>query len=198
MTKNKKLTQDALENLFLEARTYNSWQDKDVGAELLVQIFDLTKMAPTSANCSPMRTVFVKSKEQKEILKPLLDKGNVDKTMSAPVTAIFAYDRKFYEHLPKLFPHVDAKSWFEGRDKKIEETMWRNGTLQAGYFILAARALGLDCGPMSGFNSAKVKEAFFPDLDGDVNFMCNLGYGDEKTLFPRSPRFDFADVNKIV
>ncbi len=191
-------SQETLDALFLKARTFNSWQDKDVGDDVLKRVFDLMKMAPTSANCSPMRTVFVKSKEQKEVLKSMLDAGNVAKTMGAPVTAIFAYDRKFYEHLPKLFPHVDAKSWFVGNEGLIEQTMWRNGTLQAGYFIMAARAMGLDCGPMSGFNKTKVKAHFFPDLDGEVNFLCNLGYGDSSTLHPRSPRFDFDDANKIV
>lgn len=198
MTKESTLPQASLDTLFCNARTYNGWLDVEVDDATLAQVFDLMKMAPTSANCSPMRTVFVKSKTQKERLKPFLDKGNVEKTMAAPVTAIFAYDRRFYEYLPKLFPHTNAKSWFEGNDAKIEETMWRNGTLQAGYFILAARAVGLDCGPMSGFNSAGVKDAFFPNLDGEVNFLCNLGYGDSASLFPRSPRFEFSDVNKIV
>lgn len=198
MASDKTVDQKALDTLFLEARTYNEWQNKDVSEALLHKIYDLAKMGPTSANCSPMRVVFVKSKEQKETLKPFIGAGNVDKTMAAPVTAILAYDRKFYEHLPQLFPHADAKSWFMGNDKMIEETMWRNGTLQAGYFILAARSLGLDCGPMQGFDKAKVKATFFPDLDGDVNFLCNLGYGDPAKLFPRSPRFDFDEVCKIV
>lgn len=190
--------QSALDALFMEARTYNGWLDKDVPDDLLKEIHNISRMGPTSANCSPMRVVFVKSKEQKEIMRPILDKGNVEKTMSAPVTAIFAYDRKFYEYLPKLFPHTDARSWFVGNDGLIEQTMWRNGTLQAAYFMIAARAKGLDCGPMSGFNKQKMKETFFPDLDGDVNFICNLGYGDPKTLYPRAPRFEFDEVCKIV
>ena len=198
MTKLEVLSQEALDLLFNDARTYNGWQNKDVSDETLKQLFDLTKMAPTSVNCSPMRVVFVKSKAEKERLKPCLAAGNVDKTMSAPVTAILAFDREFYNHLPKLFPHTDAKSWFVGNEGLTEQTMWRNGTLQGGYFIMAARALGLDCGPMSGFDKAKVKEAYFPNLNGDVNFLCNLGYGDPSSLYPRSPRFEFSDVCKIV
>lgn len=198
MSKNQVLEPLALDVLFREARTYYSWQNKPVGDDIIRQVFDLAKMGPTSANCSPLRLVVVKSPEAKEKLKPLLDKGNVDKTMSAPATIIFAHDRKFYEFLPKLFPHTNAKSWFEGNPDLIEQTMWRNGTLQAGYFILAARALGLDCGPMSGFNKQKTKEVFFPDLDGEVNFLCNIGYGDPSGLHPRSPRFDFDEVGKFV
>jgi len=198
MTKNTSVSQEALNLLFLEARTFNGWQNKDVPDDLLKQVYDLAKMAPTAANCSPMRVVYVKSKEAKEKLRPCLDKGNVDKTMAAPVTALFAYDFKFYDHLPKLFPHADARSWYAGRDAAILDTAQRNGTLQAAYYMIAARAAGLDCGPMSGFDKDKVKDAFFPDLDGAVNFICNLGYGDESSLYPRSPRFDFSDVNKIV
>ncbi len=198
MTKNQSLGQDALDVLFNDARTYNGWLDRPVTDDILQKIFDLTKMAPTSANCSPMRVVFVTSAAQKERLKPMLDKGNVEKTMTAPVTAIIANDREFYNHLPRLFPHANAKSWFEGMPEKIEKAMSLNGTLQAGYFIMAARALGLDCGPMSGFDALKVKDEFFPDLNGEVNLLCNLGYGDASSIFPRSPRFDFDDVCKIV
>lgn len=197
--KNQAIAAQALDALFREARTYNNWQDKDVDDALIKQIFDLTKFAPTSANCSPMRVKFVKSPESREKLKPLLAEGNVDKTMSAPVTAIFAFDYKFYEHLPELFPHTDAKSWFVGNDALIQETAWRNGTLQAGYFILAARALGLDCGPMSGFDKEKTREIFFPGEENlEVNFLCNLGYGDPAGLYPRSPRFDFDTVCEIL
>lgn len=195
---NQSIDEKAKDILFRDARTYNAWQDKDVSDALLKALFDLVKWAPTSANCLPMRVKFVKSKEAKEKLKPLLDQGNVEKTMSAPVTAVIAYDMKFYEHMPRLFPHTDAKSWFVGNDDLIKATAQRNGTLQGGYFILAARGLGLDCGPMSGFNVAGVKDAFFKGEDVVVNFLCNLGYGSEENLFPRSPRFDFDDVCEIL
>lgn len=198
MTNGTKINGEALDAVFLKARTFNRWQEKDVPDALLKQVYDLAKMAPTSANCSPARIVFVKSAEGKERLKPYLDQGNVDKTMSAPVTAIIAQDRKFYEYMPKLFPHTDAKSWFVGKPDYIESTMRRNGTLQGGYLILAARSLGLDCGPMSGFDNAGVKKEFFPGLDGEVDFLCNLGYGDAEGMFPRSPRFDFDDVCEIL
>ncbi|PZQ45534.1 MAG: malonic semialdehyde reductase [Micavibrio aeruginosavorus] len=198
MTDGTKLDKNALNTLFLEARSYNGWLAQDVPVSLLHQIHDLARMGPTAANSCPMRVVFVKSKEAKEKLKPFLDKGNQEKTMAAPVVALFAMDRKFYDHLPKLFPHTDAKSWFEGKPDKIEDTMVRNATLQAAYFMLAARSLGLDCGPMSGFKKAGVKEAFFPDLDGEVNFICSLGYGDKAAIFPRLPRFEFDEVCGIV
>ena len=198
MTESTPLDDQALDTLFRAARTFNGWLDKDVPDETVKALYDLAKMGPTAANSNPMRVVFVKSNEAKEKIKPILDKGNQEKTMGAPVIAIFAYDRKFYEYLPKLFPHTNAKSWFEGKPDNIEQTMVRNGTLQAAYMIMAARAVGLDCGPMSGFNRAKMKEAFFPDLDGEVNFICAIGYGDPASLFPRSPRFDFDEVCKIV
>lgn len=188
----------ALDILFREARTYNGWLKQDVPDEVIARIYDLAKLGPTAANSNPMRVVFVRSPEAKERLRPILDKGNQEKTMGAPVVAIFAYDRKFYDHLPRLFPHTNAKSWYEGKPDLIEQTAWRNGTLQAAYFILAARAMGLDCGPMSGFKKTKMKDEFFPDLDGEVNFICAIGYGDPESLKPRSPRFDFGDVCEIV
>lgn len=189
----------ALDTLFREARTYNGWLDKPVSDVLIKAVFDLTKMGPTSANCSPMRMKVLTSDAAKERLKPYLDKGNVDKTMSAPAIAILAFSHKFYEHLPQLFPHTDAKSWFVGNDDLIKQTAWRNGTLQAGYFILAARALGLDCGPMSGFDKAGVRKEFFGNAeDIEVNFLCNIGYGDPESLFPRSPRFEFDEVSEIL
>ncbi|MDB5361502.1 MAG: malonic semialdehyde reductase [Rhodospirillales bacterium] len=187
----------ALDTLFREARTHNGWQDKPVPESLLRELFDLAKMAPTSANCSPMRVVFVSTPAGKARLKPALAPGNVDKTMAAPVTAIIAQDTLFYEHLPMLFPHADAKSWFVGNDALIQGTMVRNATLQGGYLILAARAVGLDCGPMSGFDHAKLNAEFFPDGRFQANFLCNLGYGDPSKLFPRSPRFAFDDVCTI-
>lgn len=189
------LSDEALDVLFREARTYNGWQDKPVSDVLLRALYDLTKWGPTSANCSPMRVVFVNTDEGRERLKPLLAKGNVEKTMGAPVTAILAFDMEFYEHLPKLFPHTDARSWFAGKPDAIEETAWRNGTLQAGYFIMAARALGLDTGGMSGFDKDGTRKEFFPYEENiEVNFLCNIGYGDPDSLFDRLPRFDFDDV----
>ncbi len=192
------LSDQDLDVMFREARTYSTWQDKDVSDVMIRAIYDLLKMAPTSANCSPGRVLFVKSKADKERLKPHLDAGNVDKTMQAPVTAIIGYDMKFYEKLPQLFPHTNAKSWFEGKEAKIADTAFRNGTLQGGYLIMAARALGLDCGPMSGFNAKGVKEEFFKGQDIEPNFLCNIGYGDPSGLHPRSPRLSFDEACKIL
>ncbi len=194
----EKLGARELDLLFREARTHNGWTGEDVADATIEAIFDLAKMGPTSANCSPMRVVFIRSQEAKERLKPHLMEGNVEKTMNAPVVAIFANDTKFYEHLPKLFPHTDAKSWFEGNDALIAETASRNGTLQAAYFMLAARALGVDCGPMSGFNQKGVNAEFFPDGRFKVNFICNLGHGDPEQLFDRSPRFAFDEACEIL
>jgi 3-hydroxypropanoate dehydrogenase len=184
--------------LFHEARTHNAWQDRDVPDALLRELVSLVLLGPTSANCSPARFVFVKSAEEKGRLKPFLSKGNQEKTMQAPVCAIIGHDMEFHEHLPELFPHTDAKSWFTGKPEKIAETAFRNGTLQGGYLIMAARALGLDCGPMSGFDSAGVDEAFFAGTTVKSNFLCNLGYGDSSALRPRSPRFDFDQVARIL
>ncbi len=192
------LDKSALETLFLEARTMNKWQDKDVPDELLRRLVDILKMGPTSANCSPARLIFVKSKEAKEKLKPYLSAGNLPKTMSAPVCVIIGQDLEFHEHLPKLFPHDNAKSWFDGQPEKILDTAFRNATLQGAYLMLAARALGLDCGPMSGFDSAGVDKAFFSGTKIKSNFLCNLGYGDPAGLFPRSPRFNFDEMASIV
>lgn len=188
----------SLDVMFNNARTYNHWQSRPVAEETLRKLYDLTKMAPTSANCQPMRVVFVQSDEAKAKLKPALAEGNVEKTMSAPVCAIIGMDMEFYEHMPKLFPHTDARSWFAGNDELIEKTAFRNSSMQGGYFILAARAVGLDCGPMSGFDNAKVDELFFAGTQIKSNFLCNLGYGDDKDMFPRSPRPDFGDFCKIV
>jgi 3-hydroxypropanoate dehydrogenase len=188
----------ALGQLFFDARTHNAWQKRDVPDDALRELVDLMKWAPTSANCSPARIVFVKSADAKARLKPLLMDGNVEKTMAAPVTAIIGHDLKFYDHLPKLFPHADARSWFASNEDFANTSAFRNGTLQGGYIILAARALGLDCGPMSGFNNAGVDEAFFAGTEVKSNFLCNLGYGDPAGLFPRSPRFAFDEIAKIV
>ncbi|MFA7306439.1 MAG: malonic semialdehyde reductase [Hyphomicrobium sp.] len=187
-----------LDQLFDKARTNNKWQPREVPDELLARIVDHMKWGPTSANCSPVRIVFVKSKDAKERLKPHLSEGNVAKTMAAPATAIIAYDLKFYEYLPRLYPPADAKSWFAGKKEHADTTAFRNGTLQGGYFILAARALGLDCGPMSGFNTAGVDAEFFSGTDIRSNFLCNLGYGDPAGVYPRSPRFNFDEIARIL
>ena len=192
------IDQASIDQLFLNAHTHYFWQNKPVSDDLLKQAYDLAKMGPTSANCSPLRIIFVKSTEQKEKLRPCLAEGNIEKTMSAPVTAIFGYDMEFYEKLPYLFPHADAKSWFAGNVDLIAKTAFRNGTLQAAYFILAARSLGLDCGPMSGFDNKKVDELFFKDTPIQSNFLCNLGYGVQEKIFPRSPRFDFTEACQIL
>lgn len=192
------LPQEALDTLFMNARTYNNWQEKVISEDILKKLFDLTIMAPTSANCAPARFIFLQSQEAKEKLKPCLDPGNVDKTMSAPVTVIIAKDMDFYEEMPRLFPHTDAKAWFVGNDKLIKETAYRNSALQGAYLITAARALGLDCGPMSGFDKQAVKDTFFADKNWKANFLCNLGYGDAEGLYPRSPRFSFDDVCEVL
>lgn len=188
----------AQKTLFTEARTYSAWQDKEVPDNLLQQVYDLCKWGPTSANCLPMRIAFVKSKEAKEKLKPCLDKGNVEKTMSAPVTAIIGHDLAFFEYLPRLWPHSDMKSVFEKDPEKAKIAAFRNGTLQGGYFIVAARGVGLDCGPMSGFDNGKVDEAFFPGTQIKSNFLCNLGYGDASKLYPRGPRLEFNEACKVL
>ena len=198
MAENRILDDHSLDILFRTAQTHNAWRPEPVSDVLLQAVYDLMKWGPTSANCCPARFVFLKSRESKERLKPHLDKGNMEKTMLAPVTAVIAYDLKFYDKLPQLFPHADARSWFAGNEKKIAETAFRNGTLQGAYFMLAARSLGLDCGPMSGFDKAGVKQEFFPDDDVEVNFLCNLGYGDPSGLFPRSPRLDFDESCRIL
>lgn len=186
-----------LDLLFREARTFNTWQDRPVDDGTLHEIWNLARMGPTSANCSPARIVFVRTPEAKERLRPCLAPGNVDKTMAAPVTAIIGNDMEFYERLPALFPHTDARAWFVGNDALIESTAMRNGTLQGGYLILAARALGVDCGPMSGFDQDKVDAAFFSGTKVRTNFLCNLGYGDGSDLFPRSPRLSFDDACRV-
>jgi 3-hydroxypropanoate dehydrogenase len=193
-----KLPDASFDQLFRDARTRGAWRDKDIPDSRLHELVDLVKLGPTSANCSPARFVFVKSREAKEKLKPFLSEGNREKTMKAPVCAIIGYDLKFYEHLPKLFPHTDAKSWFEDKPQKIADTAFRNGSLQGAYLILAARALGLDCGPMSGFDNQGVDQVFFAGTDMKSNFLCNLGYGDDSPLRPRSPRFDFDQMAQIV
>ena len=194
----KILSDAGMDLLFRKARTHTHWLDGEVSDVLLQAIYDLAKMGPTSANCSPMRVLFVRTRAAKERLKPALMEDNVNKTMAAPATAVIGYDSRFYELLPRLFPHTDARAWFEGKDALIEETAFRNGSLQGAYFILAARALGLDCGPMSGFDRAMVDREFFPDGRMKSNFLCNLAYGDDSKLHPRSPRLDFEDACRII
>lgn len=195
-----KLTQEALATLFTEARTHNGWLDRPIDDALLHQAWNIARMGPTSANCSPLRVVFVKSAAAKARLKPMLMEGNVEKTMAAPVVAIFGQDSRFFELLPRLFPHTDARSWFDGPGKEevARVTAFRNGTLQCAYFMLAARALGLDCGPMSGFDNAAVDREYFPDGRVKSNFLCNLGYGDPSKLFPRSPRLEFDEACQVL
>jgi len=186
-----------LQQIWTNARSQNGWLDKPVDDALLMQAYDLAKWGPTSTNSSPQRIVFVKSTEAKEKLKACLAAGNVEKTMTAPVTAIFANDMEFYEKLPVLSPHNNSRSWFVGNDALIQSTAFRNGTLQAAYFMLAARAVGLDCAPMSGFNNAKVDAAFFAGTPIKSNFICSLGYGDPAKLHPRGPRLAFNEANSI-
>jgi len=191
------ISQAALEQLFINARTHNAWQKREVSDNTLRELYDLMKMAPTSANCSPARLVFVRSDEAKTKLKPCLMEGNVEKTMTAPVCVIVGMDMQFYDQLPKLFPHADARSWFAGNDAAIQATAFRNSSLQGAYLIMAARALGLDCGPMSGFDAAAVEAAFFPEGNVKANFLINLGYGDATKVYPRSPRLAFDEACRI-
>jgi 3-hydroxypropanoate dehydrogenase len=192
------LSDSGMDLLFRNARTHRYWQPGDVSDDLLAALYELAKMGPTSSNCSPMRLVFVKSPAAKARLKPCLDEGNVRQTMEAPATAIVAYDTRFYELMPKLHPHADLKSVFEKDPEGARVTAFRNGTLQGAYLILAARALGLDCGPMSGFDNAKLDAAFFPDGRYKSNFLCNLGRGDPAKLYPRGPRLAFEEACEIV
>ncbi|WP_374314296.1 malonic semialdehyde reductase [Dongia sp.] len=187
----------ALDLLFREARTHSKWQDRDVPDALLQQAYDLARMGPTSGNCQPLRILFVRGAEAKKKFEPCLSDGNRAKTMAAPATAIFAMDMEFYELMPRLFHDPTARSWFAGKPAAIEETAFRNSTLQAAYFILACRSLGLDCGPMSGFDKAKVDQAFFAGTSWRSNFICNIGYGDKASLHPRNPRLDFAEACRI-
>lgn len=187
-----------LDQLFRTARTHNAFLDRPVDDVTLREVYALAKWGPTAANATPARFVFVKSPEAKEKLRPALSEGNLAKTLAAPVTVIVAYDLDFHDKLPYLFPHVDAKAWFEGPRESRREAALRNGTLQGAYLIMAARALGLDAGPMSGFDNAKVDEAFFAGTAVRSNFLVNLGYGDPAGLFPRLPRLGFDEAARIV
>lgn len=192
------LAPEAMAQLFTSARTHNGWLDRDVPDALLERALDFAKWGPTSANCSPMRVVFLRSPEAKARLAPMLLPGNLDKTLAAPATAIVAHDLNFPDMLPHLYPAADARSWFAGNDALIEETAFRNGTLQAGYLILALRALGLDVGPMSGFDKAAVDAEFFAGTTLRANFLINIGYGDAKQLYPRGPRLAFEEMARII
>ena len=188
----------SLDQLFLSARTYNAWLPKEVTDEQIHRLYELAKFGPTAANSSPMRIVFVKSPDAKQRLKPYLSESNAEKTMQAPVTAIVATDFAFYEHLPKLFPHADARSWFVGNEQLVQASGIRNGSLQGAYLLMAARALGLDCGPMSGFDQAGVDAEFFAGTQIKSNFLINIGYGDpDKNLFDRLPRLSFDEAAQI-
>ena len=193
------LDKTALDQLFLSARTHNTWQSRPLPDELLQRLYDTFRMGPTSANCCPARIVFLKSQAAKEKLQPALDEGNRAKSSAAPVTAIIGYDMKFYEKMGQLFPHVpNAKSWFNKDEQTAYTAAFRNGTLQGAYLIVAARALGLDCGPMSGFDNALVNQLFFGGTDIKSNFLCNLGYGDPSGVRPRGPRLEFDEACSIV
>jgi 3-hydroxypropanoate dehydrogenase len=192
------LSQNAIDRLFVNARTQNKWQQRPVTDEQLRSLYEMLKWGPTSANCSPARFVFVRTAEGKAKLKPALSGGNTEKTMSAPVTVIVAHDPKFYDELPRLFPHnQDAKNWFTSNYSLAEQTAFRNGTLQGAYLMLAARAMGLDVGAMSGFDAGKVEEAFLAEHGWKANFLVNLGYGDPTGVFPRSPRLGFDEAARL-
>ncbi|CAC9529398.1 Probable NADH dehydrogenase/NAD(P)H nitroreductase [uncultured Gammaproteobacteria bacterium] len=192
------LDQNALDTLFINARSHNGWLDQDISDKQISQIYELMKFGPTAANNSPARITFVKSDEAKQKLKLHLDEGNVDKAMAAPVVAIISYDIEFYEKLSFLFPHTDAKSWYAGNPAKIKSAGEMNATLQGAYFMLAARAVGLDCGPMGGFNNTTLDGEFFPDGKTKSIFICALGQGDESKIFPRGPRLSFNEACEIV
>ncbi len=193
------LDEEGFNLIFMEARTYNAWQERPVDDKLLRKLFDLMVLAPTSANCLPARIVFVKSQDAKNRLKDALASGNVEKTMAAPVTAIVGYDLEFYKELPRTFPHAPQMvEMFQSSRELSDTTAFRNGSLQGGYMILAARSLGLDCGPMSGFDNAKVDELFFKGSTIKSNFLCNIGYGNPEGLHPRAPRLSFEEACQTV
>lgn len=193
-----RVSDEALDFLFRDARTHSAWLPKPVPLELLKEAYDLARMGPTSANSSPARFVFLTTPEAKARLLPTLSPGNVEKTRTAPVNTIVAWDTEFHEQLPKLFPQAPMREYFAGNPALLHETALRNSSLEGAYFILGARALGLDCGPMSGFDADKVNAEFFPDGKWRVNFLCNLGYGDRTKLYPRNPRLDFEEACRIL
>ncbi|VAW80527.1 Probable NADH dehydrogenase/NAD(P)H nitroreductase [hydrothermal vent metagenome] len=192
---NDRLDHNTLEHLFLQARSHTGWQDKSISDAQLHELYDLAKWGPTSMNCLPMRLAFLKSPAAKTRLKPMLAEGNIDKAMAAPVTVIVASDTQFYEHMPTLFPYIDtARAMYADNATLSEQTAFRNSSLQGAYLILAARSLGLDVGPMSGFDNNQVDREFFPDGRYESNFLINIGYGDHAALHPRGPRFEFEEV----
>jgi len=192
------LDSNSLDTIFRTARSQNGWLDREVSDEQIHEVYELMKFGPTAANNCPARITFLKSEDSKNRLKPHLDEGNIDKTMSAPVVAIIGYDTEFYEKLPYLFPHTDARSWFAGKPEKIVASGSMNATLQAAYFMIAARSIGLDCGPMGGFNNEGVDSEFFSDGKTKTLLICSIGYGDKSKVFPRSPRLDFAEACKVI
>lgn len=193
-----KLSDKEIGLILSEARSHYAWTDKPVDDDMLRQLFDITKMGPTSMNTSPARFVFVRSQAGKDKLASALKPANVPKVVNAPVTAIIAYDNDFWTELPRLFPHEDRRSHFKDKPAHSEDTAFRNSTLQGGYFMIAARAMGLDVGPISGFDNAMVDDVFFKGTTLKSNFLCNIGYADEAALFQRLPRFDFDDVCEII
>jgi 3-hydroxypropanoate dehydrogenase len=197
-TQPTKVANDALDQLFRQARTHSAWLPKRVPAETPREAYELARWGPTSANSTPARFLFLESEAAKARLLPALAPLNVEKTKAAPVTVIVAWDTEFYEKLPKLFPNADIRSYFVGNQSLVDETAFRNSSLEGGYFTLAARSVGLDCGPMSGFDNAKVNAEFFPDGKWKVNFLCNLGYGDRSKLFPRNPRLEFDEACRVL
>ena len=194
----KKISAECLDQLFLKARTHWVWRPEPVPLELLKELYNVARFGPTSANSSPARFVFLITPQAKERLRPALSPTNVEKTMTAPVTVIVAWDTEFHDKLPQLFPARDMRSVFAGNAALIHETAFRNGTLQGAYFMIAARGLGLDCGPMSGFDQSKVNAEFFPDGKWKANFLCNIGYGDPSKLFPRNPRLSFDEACRVL
>ena len=194
----KMLDSNSLDTIFRTARSQNGWLDRKVSDEQIHEIYELMKFGPTAANNCPARITFLKSEDSKNRLKPHLDEGNIEKTMSAPVVAIIGYDIEFYEKLPYLFPHTDARSWFAGKPEKIVASGSMNATLQAAYFMIAARSIGLDCGPMGGFNNEGVDNEFFSDGKTKTLLICGIGYGDDSKIFPRSPRLDFNEACKVI
>ena len=192
------LSDKQLALLFGEARSMNGWQDKAVSDDMVKSIYELTKMGPTSTNCCPARFKFIKSDEQKQLLKEALLPNNIDKVMTAPVIAIIGYDLNFSDNMAKLFPHMDVAPMYKGNAEFNQATAFRNSSLQGAYFMMVSRALGLDCGPMSGFNNDLVDQTFFKDTNIKSNFLCCIGYGDPSKIFLRLPRLDFDDACEIL
>lgn len=189
---------DVLDQLFRTARSHNGWKSTPISDEQIHALYDLVRMGPTSANSCPARFVFIRSEKEKARLKPCMSAGNVEKSMTAPLVVIVGMDMQFYDYLPKLFPHDDARSWYAGKDDKIFDAAFRNSSLQGAYLIMAARSLGLDCGPMSGFDAEKLEQTFFPDGRIKANFVCAIGEGDPDKLFERHPRLAFNEACQII